>query len=303
MHRSWLVLPCLTVLLACPAASPGDDDVGGSEDESSGGESAGTEDTTDATSTDDATTDDTGPEPLATVTGLTVDMDGTVLTGPGIQLCGPIDENGTVESCLPAKLSDQGDGSFTVGAPKLGLYALKVVHAPLDGRNFTGQSFRLELAMGDALDYSMPPITIPEATVTDVSGASGPTEIVVEGGLTLTVDPTTSTSPDFSNPTAIGGVDVPSEHWRVSEVEGAPVIKAWSLYPFGTHADEGTEFGIAFDDALGLAAGETVSVWGIQKDNGALHHVADGTVNGDATGIDLTIVEGLHELAWVLVVD
>ena len=160
-----------------------------------------------------------------------------------------------------------------------------------------------ECTPANSMCSSMPPITIPEASVTDVSGASGPTEIVVEGGLTLTVDPTTSTSPDFSNPTAIGGVDVAAEHWRVSEVEGAPVIKAWSLYPFGTHADEGTEFGIAIDDALGLAAGETVTIWGIQKDNGVLHHVADGTVNGDATAIDLSLVEGLHELAWVLVVD
>lgn len=301
MHRSWLALPCLTFVLACPAAQPGDEDVGGTEDESTEGGESGSDTT--GSDTTDATTDDTLPEPLATVMGLTADMNGTILTGPGIQLCGPIDVDGNVESCLPAKLSDGGDGSFTVGAPKLGLFALKVVHAPLDGRYFTGQSFQIELAMGDALDFSMPPITIPEATVTDVSGASGPTEIVVEGGLTLTVDPTTSTSPDFSNPTAIGGVDVPAEHWRVSEVEGAPVIKAWSLYPFGTHADEGTEFGIAINDALGLAAGETVTVWGIQKDNGVLHHVADATVNGDATALDLTPVEGLHELAWVLVVD
>ena len=96
---------------------------GGTEDESSEGESSS--DTT-GSDTTDATTDDTLPEPLATVMGLTADMDGTILTGPGIQLCGPIDVDGNVESCLPAKLSDGGDGSFSVGAPKLGLYALKV---------------------------------------------------------------------------------------------------------------------------------------------------------------------------------
>lgn len=300
MNRTWFALPCLAFVLACPAAQPGDDDVGGSEEESdaSGSDSSGT-DGEDATTT----SGETGVEPLATVAGATVDMQGATVPTPGIQLCGPIDEQGTVESCLPAQLSDD-KSTFTVGAPKLGLFALKVVHGPLDGRYFTGQSFQLELAEGDALDYSMPPITIPETdTVTDVSGAMGPTEVVIEGGLTLTVDPATATSPDFTSPTAIGGLDVAPEFWRVSEVEGAPVIKAWSLYPFGTHADEGTEFGLAITDALGLPAGETVAIYGIQKDNGALHHVADGTVNGDATGIDLVSVEGLHELSWVLVVD
>lgn len=300
MNRASLAPLCLVFALACTSSTPGDDDVGeGTE---------GTEDTTggtDSTSdTGDTTADDTttGVEPLATITGVVTDMQGAVLPSPGIQLCGPIDAEGNVESCIPVQVDDT-TGEFDIGAMKTGLWALKCVHGPVDGRYFTGQSFQLEVAEGDALDFSNPPIVIPEtATVTDVSGAMGVVDVVIDDVLTLAVDPSLAQSPDFTAPTELGGLAVDPEFWRVSEVEGKPVIAAWSFTPFGTHATEGNTFGFTLDGGLGLASGNTVTVYAIQKDNGTIHKAATGTVVVDATAIDLVpSAEGLHELAWLLV--
>jgi hypothetical protein len=232
-----------------------------------------------------------------------MDMQGAPLPTPGVQLCGPIDAEGVVESCLPVTV-DPDSGAFTVGAIKVGLFALKCVHGPVDGRYFTGQSFQLELVEGDVLDFSTPAIVIPElADVTDLTGAMGPTDIVIDDVLTLNLDPSLAQTPDFTAPSELGGVEVAAEFWRVSEVEGAPVIKAWSFTPFGTHATAGT-FDFTLAGNLGLGMGETVKVYAIQKDNGAIHEVATGTVNADATGIDLVVAgEGLHELAWLLVTE
>lgn len=291
---------CLVFTLGCPSPSTGDDEA---DDTSDGSDSTdGDSDSTDDgdTTTDDDTTD-TGVEPLATVNGVVFDMQGAALPTPGIQLCGPIDGEGVVESCIPVQV-DAASGEFSVGAAKLGLYALKCVHGPTDGRYFTGQSFQITLAQDDMLDFSVPPIVIPEvAGVTDVMGMSGTIDIVIDDVLTLTLDPSLAQSPDFIAPNEIGGLEVDAEFWRVSEVEGAPVIAAWSFTPFGTHATEGT-FGFALNGNLGLATGEAVTVYGIQKDNGVIHEVATGTVNADATAIDLVpSAEGLHELAWLLV--
>jgi hypothetical protein len=298
MNRASVVPFGLVFALACTSPTPGDEVVG--DDTTGGTEESGTDTTDDADTTSEDTTD-TGVEPLATVSGVVLDMDGATLPTPGIQLCGPIDPEGVVESCIPVQV-DAGSGEFEVGAAKLGLYALKCVHGPVDGRYFTGQSFQVTLAMDDALDFSVPPIVIPEtATVTDVAGMSGVIDIPIDDVLTLSLDPSLAQSPDFVPPTEIGGLEVAQEFWRVTEVEGAPVIAAWSFTPFGTHATEGT-FGFALNGALGLAAGEAVTVYGIQKDNGVIHEVATGTVNVDASAIDLVpTVEGLHELSWLLV--
>jgi hypothetical protein len=301
MKRALVASSSLVFALACTSPSPGDEEIG--DDSTDGTEESGTDSTDgmDDATEDDTTTTDTGVEPFATVGGVIVDMQGAPLANAGIQLCGPIDAEGVVESCLPAQVDD-ASGEFTVGANKPGLYALKCVHAPEEGRYFTGQSFQLTLAEDDALDYSTPPIAIPEvADVTDVAGMSGTMDIVIDDILTLSLDPSLAQSPDFVPPSEIGGLQVAEEFWRVSEVEGTPVIAAWAFTPFGTHATEGT-FGFSLNGALGLAADTAVDVYGIQKDNGVIHHVATGTVNGDATAIDVTpTAEGLHELAWLLV--
>ena len=55
---------------------------------------------------------------------------------------------------------------------------------------------------------------------------------------------------------------------------------------------------------IGLAPGQSVKVYEIEKLNGTPIHVADGVVNDDATAIDVTSVgEGLHELTWIVVTE
>ncbi len=292
---------CLVSCLVFACTSAASDDEAG---DSTGGTDTATEtgstDATDSTGAD--TTSDTGVEPLATITGVLLDMQGAPLPGPGVQFCGPIDAEGNVESCIPTQV-DPTTGEFTIGAMKTGLWALKCVQGPVEGRYFTGQSFQLTVAEGDELDFSNPPIVIPEiATVTDLTGAMGPTDVVIDDVLTLSVDPALAQTPDFAVPTELGGLEVAAEFWRVSEVEGTPVLAAWAFTPFGTHATEGNTFGFTLNGALGLATGDGVTVYAIQKDNGSIHEAATGTVNADATGIDLVpTVEGLHELAWLLV--
>ncbi|MFV8750971.1 hypothetical protein ACNOYE_10540 [Nannocystaceae bacterium ST9] len=301
MTRASFAPVCLVFALGCTPSTSDDDDVGGdSTDEASDSSGSDSTDGSDTTA-GDTTTTDTGVEPLATVTGTVLDMQGAVLPSPGIQLCGPIDAEGVVESCIPVQVDDAA-GTFEVGAMKTGLWALKCVHGPVDGRNFTGQSFQITIAEGDELDFSAPPIVIPEvADVTDVAGVSGMTDIPIDDVLTLHLDPSLAQTPDFTAPSVLGGLAVDAEFWRVSEVEGAPVIAAWSFTPFGTHATEGS-FGFSLDGALGLATGDAVIVYGIQKDNGMIHEVATGTVNADATAIDLApTADPLHELAWLLV--
>lgn len=298
MNRASVVPFGLVFALACTSPTPGDEEVG--DDTTGATEESGT-DSTDGTDTTSEDTTDTGVEPLATVSGVVLDMEGATLPTPGIQLCGPIDGEGVVESCIPVQV-DAGTGEFTIGAAKLGLFALKCVHGPVDGRYFTGQSFQITIAMDDALDFSVPAIVIPEvADVTDVTGMSGLMDFQIDDVLTISLDPSLAQSPDFVPPTEIGGLAVPEEFWRVTDVEGAPVIAAWSFTPFGTHATEGT-FGFTLNGSLGLAAGEPVIVYAIQKDNGVIHEAATGTVNVDATAIDLVpSVDGFHELSWLLV--
>ena len=298
MSRAAVAPSCLVFAFACTSPSPGDEEIG--DDSTDGTEESSTDSTDGTDSTDDETTD-TGADPVATITGVILDTQGATLPSAGIQLCGPIDDQGVVEACIPAPV-DTDSGEFSVGAYKLGLYALKCVHGPVDGRFFTGQSFQITLAEGDALDFSVPPITIPETSdVTDVTAVMGMIDISIDDILTLRLDPSLAQSPDFTAPNEVGGLQVPEEFWRITEVDGAPVIAAWAFTPFGTHATEGP-FEFTLDTSFGLAAGELVNIYGLQKDNGVIHDVATGTVNVDATGIDLVpTVDGLQELSWLLV--
>ncbi|NVB40208.1 hypothetical protein G6O69_20365 [Pseudenhygromyxa sp. WMMC2535] len=296
---SSLVLPCL--LLGCPADPGGedtDDGTGSTDDEA--GESTD-EGTTEAgeTTDDDGSTDTA--EDLATITGVILDMQGAALPTPGVQLCGPIDDEGNVEACIPVSVDDSS-GAFSIGAKKTGLWSLKVVHGSVDDRNFAGQAFQVTLSEGDALDFSDPAIVIPEVSATTV--LDGLTQVNLDGGLSLSIDPEQAQTPDFLAPTALGGLVVDPQFWRVDEVEGAAVIQAWAFSPFGTKAKDEGSFDFSVDDSLGLDAGTALNFYEIEKDNGSLHLVATGVVNADASAVDLSAAgEGLHELTWLLVTE
>jgi hypothetical protein len=225
-------------------------------------------------------------------------MQSAPLPSPLLQFCGTIDPEGVVQSCIPVDV-DAANGEFTINVLNPGLWALKIVQAPVDNRFFTGQAFQLTFNEGDALDYSMPPIVVPEIdALTDLMGE---TTVAIDDVLSITIDPTMAMSPDFLPPTVLGGLAVPTEYWRVTEVEGSPIIAGWSFSPFGIKSTMGG-FGFTIDGNLGLAAGETVVFHEIEKDNGAIHEIATGTVNVDATAIDVVPTgNGLHELTWLLV--
>jgi len=170
-----------------------------------------------------------------------------------------------------------------------------------DGRRFGGQSFPVIVNDGDEIDISEP-IVLPEVMeVTELPEGGGEVEVAIEGGLSVMIDPALAKSPDFSVPSELGGTLVDPAYWRYTEVNGEAMIAAWSFAPFGVKATEGS-FGMAFTDGLGLDPDSAVNLYEIEKDNSHLHLVGTGTVNGDATGIDVVSAgEGLHELTWLIV--
>ncbi|PRQ06829.1 hypothetical protein [Enhygromyxa salina] len=298
MQRRLFTSACLTFALACTTTDPG---TGESSDTSS--DATDTTDDGDTTTMGDGDGDgdgDTGVEVLATIDGMVADMKMSPLPAPGLQFCGPIDDQGAVKLCIPVPVDDTG--AFEIDVTELGVWNLKVVHGNADGRYFAGQAFQVTIDEGDALDFSSPPIVVPEiASVTDLSAAMGETPVTIDSALRVTLDPELAQSPDFTAPSELGGLEVAAEFWRVTEVDGNPVIAAWAFNPFGVHAVEG-EFGFEIDSALGLGAGEAVTIHYIEKVNGVIHEAGTGVVNAEATAIDITVTEGLHELSWLLVV-
>ena len=301
MQRSLLVPVCLTFALACTPAEPGT----GDDADTSSSDVTGNMDTTDTTDTNETfpTTGDGDGDPvvevLATIDGVIADMALAPLPTPGLQFCGPVDGEGNVELCIPVMVDDTG--TFLIEATKVGVWSLKVVHGPVDGRYFSGQAFQITVNEGDTFDFTSPPIVVPEVSeVVDLSAAVGATPVVIDDVLTLTLDPALAQSPDFTAPSELGGLEVGSEFWRVTEVGGSPVIAAWAFTPFGVHSVEG-DFGFEINSALGLGAGEAVTIHYIEKVNGVIHEAGTGVVNGDASGIDVTVTDGLHELSWLLV--
>jgi hypothetical protein len=303
MQRSLLVSSCLASALvfglACTSDQPSD---GEGTETSATGDGDGDGDAGDGDGDGDAGDGDgdgdTGVEPIGTITGVLLDMQSAPLPSPLLQFCGPIDPEGVVELCIPVPV-DGTNGEFTINVLYPGLWSLKIVQGPVDNRYFTGQAFQLTFNEGDSLDYSTPPIVLPETdALTDLMG---PTPVDIDGVLSVTIDPAMAMSPDFVPPTVFGGLAVPQEYWRVTEVEGSPVIAGWSFSPFGIKSTMGG-FEFAVNGNLGLAEGETVVFYEIEKDNGAIHEIATGTVNVGATAIDVVPTgEGLHELTWLLV--
>ncbi|KIG12647.1 hypothetical protein DB30_01135 [Enhygromyxa salina] len=299
MQRPLVTSACLIFALACTPAEPG---TGESSDTSSSDTTAGGTDTTDGTDTFSTSGDgdgDTGAEVLATIDGMVADMESNPLPTPGLQFCGPVDEGGAVKLCIPVPVDETG--AFNIGVTELGVWNLKVVHGNVDGRYFAGQAFQLTINEDDSFDFTSPPIVVPEITeVTDLSAAMGETAVTIDAVLRVTLDPELSQSPDFTPPSELGGIEVPAEFWRVTEVDGSPVIAAWAFNPFGVHALEG-EFGFEIAGGLGLAPGDPVTIHYIEKVNGVIHEAGTGIVNAQADGIDITITDGLHELSWLLV--
>jgi hypothetical protein len=295
MKRLLLVPASVAFALACNSPDPGTTGADTSMEAPSDSETADAETETSDTSSPDMPS----VEPIASIEGLLLDMQGAPLPSPLLQFCGPIDMEGNVELCIGIDV-DPADGAFTIEPLYAGLWSIKVAQGPSEGRFFTGQAFQLTVAEGDMLQLSPPPIVVPETST--ITPLNGPTMVDIDGGLSLTIDPALAQSPDFLPPSELGGVFVPQEYWRVTDVEGSPVIAAWSFTPFGVKSTGGSGFLFAVNSSLGLAADTPVVFHEIEKDNGEIHEIGTGMVNADASAIDVVpTVEGLHELTWLLV--
>ena len=301
MKRLTPLLTSLVFVFACTPSDEEDgetnaDDVGDTGDADTGD---GDGDTGDG---DGDTTTDTGTEPVATITGTVLGMDGEPLPSPGIQWCGPIDEEGNVDLCIPVTVGD--GGTFEIGSPNPGLWNFKAVHGPADGRFFTGQAVQIVVVEGEDQDWA-DPIVVPEVGALSAV-VEGEQLVDIDGTLGITLDPANALTPDFTPPTELGGLEVSSEFWEVTEIDGSPVLAAWSFSPFGVKASTGS-FGITIENAGGLnpalEADAMVVLYEIKKDNAEIHEVGVGTVNADATAIDVVASgEGLHELTWLMIV-
>lgn len=294
MKRLSLVLGSLVLCAACPAADDTAADDVGTEDSN--------DETTEGTDTEgtDTTSDTTGVEPVASIEGVVLDTNGGTLPSPSLQFCGPVNEDGSVDACIPIMLGD--DGSFMHGVSTVGIWNVKAVQGSVDGNHFGGQAFQIDIVEGAEDDLGTISVPVVE-DVTDLSGASGVTDVAIDASLTISLDPALAQTVSFTPPTELGGVLVDPSFWQIDTIEGNNVLFGWTFAPFGTKATEGS-FGIAINDALGLDPDTTIKLWEIEKDNARLHQVGEGTVNADATGIDVTEVgEGLHELTWLIVTD
>ena len=238
---------------------------------------------------------------LANIDGVVTDSAGAPLGMAGIQFCGPVSEEGAVEACKPVPV-DADTGTFSIEVTKLGFWNLKAVHAPEEGRYFTGQAIPLTVAMDDMISYPAPGIVVPEVNeVIDLSAATGEATFEVGAGIWLTFDPAMTQTPSFTPAAEMGAIEVPEAEWQITEVPDAgPVIAAWTFHPFGTKLPDAS-FGLAVESGLGLAAGEAVQIFEVEKDNAFIHKVADAVVSSDGTHLEITpTAEGLHELTWLL---
>ena len=162
----------------------------------------------------------------ATVSGVVKDMNGNVLATAAGQMCGPVDGE-SVEACLGVTVND--DGTFTAGALKPGLFNLKFVHPPVDGRTFSGQALQISLADGDEItledDY-----VVPEAdAMTDLEGAAA-TDVAIDGTLTVSIDPEL-TNFGLGVAAELGGTRMSEDLWPYADIEGNSVL---ALYAFST---------------------------------------------------------------------
>ena len=128
---------------------------------------------------------------------------------------------------------------------------------------------------------------------------------IAEGQLTLTFDPANTQTTSFAPATELEAARVDEALWMPGEtLQDKTIVAAWTLHPFGTKMQEGMgSFGLASNDGVGLAAGEAVEVYEIEKDTARAHLVATGVVAADAASLELTEAgEGLHEISWLYVV-
>lgn len=286
----------LTPALGCTSSDDGEDDAADDEatESEDDGESSTDDDVGDDTTDGESTT---GVEPLATASGQALDDASTALPTPFFQRCGPIVDD-IAQSCI--SFQADAEGLFTVDFPQTGVWGLKFLDS--SGGTHTGNYFTVEVAEGDALELEKV-VRVPIADVLTTLPESGATDVAIEGGLTVTIDASTAQKTDFSAPTEAGGRQLSSDDWMFADTPAGPVVGMWTFYPAGVKAKEGA-FEFSVDSSLDLAPGTPVAVYEMEKNNIVLLPVAEGTVNAEGTGLDLsTVGEGLHELSMLVVAD
>lgn len=288
------VFACAAFLLtACPAST---DDSGTDNADALGSEDDAT---SDADATDGADPTDTTGEPAARLRGTIIDDHDVPLPSPALFFCGPILDSGLPQSCQKIAVAD--DGGFDQGFNEAGTYIVKITQVQADGQAFGSQVFFHESVDGGDNDLGI--IVVPRVdNPTDLTGLVGPSEIVIDEALTLTVDPSALVDANSVWPDHLGGVEIDEAIRIMTDIDGDPVLHVWALTPFGSKVTRGSiEASVG---NVGLAAGQSVKIYEIEKFNGTPIQVGEGTVNDEATAIEVTPVgDGLHELTWLVLTE
>ena len=244
------------------------------------------------------TGDGDGDSDQAIVRGRVLGASGDPLPSPRLEVLGTI-VDGIANLSFPVVVD--ADGSFEATIPDEGTWALDFTHAPLEGRFFCGQSFTIEVEFGQESEVSPPPVVLPElAELSELDPTADEVELAIDASLTLRFDPGLTRAPDFNPLTHLGGLSVDPAHWRVSEVEGQPVLAAWAFSPHGSRATEGSSFTIELTDDFDAPPGTVFDLHHIDGTYGLIELVGHAQV-GEGAVVQVTPVgEGLRELSWLL---
>lgn len=181
------------------------------------------------------------------------------------------------------------DGTFEYVAVEAGHYAFEAVYLEDQKAYATPLDF-LTIADDQQIDLATDVIVYPFGTVHDLTG--GAEDVTVDGGLTITVDPSGMTASSANSPVLSGGesdyvaavsVDPDALGLPLEEIQGE-VVAAWfmgrmsvTLSPFWSFTSS---------DAYGLADGESVRILAADYDTKQWLDGGTATVTGGVLASD-----------------
>lgn len=276
----------VSALCACVALEP---DLGASSSSESG---------TDPGESETTGTDESPAPTVSLLRGRVVDIEGVGLPGAGVQLLGPVSEDAEYPLHLAAPV--RADGWFEFTVPRAGLWAVRAVHPPLDGRVFSGAAAHVLVELGQEAQLPQD-LVVPEVdTLVDFSDAQGEVSLELDPHLHLGFDSGELIGSAFQEIDALGAVAVAPSLNLNSNIAGMPVLAAWAFAPFSARLMEGY-FSIELGELPGFDPGDSVKVYENDPTVGQIHLIAQGTVSEGGEIALSPLDHGLQRLGWLLV--
>lgn len=207
------------------------------------------------------------------VSGVVTDTDGTPWANAKLQVC---------SASLCTLGTADASGAFSVHVPAGKKYHVIAHPPPGDPREGSAGI----AVMQDVLttDFTLPsPVAIP-ITGAHASLPSAP----VTQDLTLTAN---ASDVSFNGDAYFSGVSVTSSPF-------AGALATWALNPWGTRTNPGQTIAVTIANTLGLAPGETVSVWAVNEGTAELVGPTTGTVSSDGKTITGATID---RVTWIVV--